>query len=128
MLFNNVGNTAVCMEVTTTPLAIPYRNYILDNIFGDSDNGMIWPSNGSFFKGNMVQPTGYTYAMTAVFQTSLVANPGDDNVVWGNVFPGDYSIAGGYRGGAADVWIGNFADDVAEAEVGDNGLTLAVPT
>lgn len=126
-LWHNAGGTSYGMEVGTTPLAIPYRNYVVGNIFADSDNGMRWESNGSFFWGNMVQPTGYAYSMTDVFQTSTVANPGDDNVVWGNTFPGDYSLAGGYRGGAADAWLGNWADDTAEAEVGDNGITLLPP-
>jgi hypothetical protein len=126
-LWNNGGNTAAGMRVTTTPLAIPYRNYVVGNIFADSDNGCIWPSNGSFFWNNMFQPTGYAYSMVQVLNTSLVANPGDDNMVWGNTFPGDYSIAGGYRGGAADAWLGNWADDIAEPEVGDNGITILPP-
>lgn len=127
-LWNNAGNTSTCMEVGTTPLAIPYRNHVVGCKFYDSDNGMRWESNGSYFYNNMVQPTGYAYAMTDVFQTSTVANPGDDNVVWNNCFPGDYSIAGGYRPGAADSWLGNWADDTAEAEVGDNGIAFARPT
>lgn len=128
-LFHNaVAGGAVPLLVGTTPLAIPYRNHIVGNKFYDNDNGAIFPCNGSFIYGNMFQPVGYAYSNTLVLQTSLIANPGDDNVVWGNVFPGDYSIVGGYRPGAADVWIGNFADDVAEAEVGDNGLTIARPT
>jgi len=127
-LFNNVGNTAFCMETTTTPLAIPYRNYILGCYFHDSDNGVEWSMNGSFILGCLFQPTGYAYAMIQVLNTSTVANPGDDNIVAENVFPGDYSIAGGYRPGAADAWLGNWADDTAEAEVGDNGITIARPT
>lgn len=126
-LFHNVGGTAYAMQVGTTPLAIPYRNHVMGNKVYDCDNGIIWPSNGSFFSGNLLQPVGYAYAMTAVLQTSIVANPGDDNVVWGNTLAGDYSIAGGYRAGAADVWIGNLAEDLAEAEVGDNGFTIARP-
>lgn len=126
-LWNNVGNTAIGMEVTTTPLAIPYRNQILYNIFDDSDNGMKWPSNGSLFAHNYVKPVGYAYSMADVFQTSIVANPGDDNLVVGNFFGGDYSIAGGYRGGAADEWFGNFSPDIAEAEVADNGITILPP-
>lgn len=126
-LFHNAGGTAICMEVTTTPLAIPYRNHVVGNKFYDCDNGMVWESNGSFFYDNMVQPVGYAYSMTDVFQTSTVANPGDDNVVWGNTFPGDYSIAGGYRSGAADVWLGNWANDIAEGEVADNGITILPP-
>jgi hypothetical protein len=66
--------------------------------------------------------------MVAAFQTSLVANPGDDNHVVGNYFGGDYSIAGGYRGGAADEWYGNFSPDIAEAEVADNGIVILPPT
>lgn len=127
-LWNNVGNTATGMIVTTTPLAIPYRNHIIGNVFEDSDNGMIWPSNGSEFYLNRVKPTGYAYTMVQAFNTSIVGNPGDDNHVVGNYFGGDYSIAGGYRGGAADEWYGNFSPDTAEAEVGDNGITLLPPT
>lgn len=128
-LWNNVGNDAAGMRVTTTPLAIPYRNHIVDCLFYDSDNHCIWPSNGSYFYRNMFQSVGYAYSAVQNLNTSLVANPGDDNVVFGNYFGGDYSIAGGYRPGAADEWIGNFSPDTAEAEVGtDNGLTIARPT
>lgn len=125
--WNNVANDAACMRVTTTPLAIPYRNHVVGNVFEDSDNGIIWPANGSLFEGNRVKPVGYTYAMVQAFNTSLVASPGDDNHVVGNYFGGDYSIAGGYRGGAADEWYGNFSPDVAEAEVGDNGIVILPP-
>lgn len=128
-LFHNaVAGGAVAMIVTTTPLAIPYRNHIVGCKFYDNDNHVIWPCNGSFVYGCMFQPVGYAYAATQVLNTSIVGNPGDDNVVFGNCMPGDYSIAGGYRPGAADAWLGNWADDVAEAEVGDNGITIARPT
>lgn len=127
-LWNNVANTATGMIVTTTPLAIPYRNHIIGNVFEDSDNGMMWPSNGSLFAHNYVKPTGYAYTMVQAFNTSLVANPGDDNLVVGNFFGGDYSIAGGYRGGAADEWFGNFSPDIAEAEVSASGITILPPT
>ncbi|MFH1553485.1 MAG: hypothetical protein ABII76_01280 [Pseudomonadota bacterium] len=128
-LWHNGGGTAICMETTTTPLAIPYRNYVIGNVFHDSDNGMVWSSNGSFFMNNIVQPVGYAYAMTSAFQTSTVGNPGDDNIVTGNVLPGDYALAGLlYRGGAADVWLGNLSDDVADGNVGDNGWTISRPS
>ena len=126
--FHNGTTTATCLEVGTTPVTVPKYNYIAHNRFVDCDNGVRWESEGSFFIGNVLIVAGPGYTMTDVFQTDTVANAGDNNVVTGNLFPGDYSIAGGYRGGAADVWVGNFADDVAEAEVGDNGITLAVPT
>ena len=51
------------------------------------------------------------------------------NQVVGNYFDGDYSNAGGYtaEGSGNDNWVGNVAFDVAEAEVGDNGWTIAEP-
>jgi hypothetical protein len=127
-LFHNaVGGGAIPLWANTTPLAIPYRNHILRNIFWDSDNGAVFPCNGSEIAHNLFQPTGYAYAMTQVLNTSVGGNPGDDNVVYANTFPDDYSIAGGYTGGAADIWIGNFAPDIAEAEVADNGFTILPP-
>lgn len=128
-LFHNaVGGGAIPLWANTTPVAIPYRNHILNNIFWDNDNGMVFPCNGCEIRGNVFQPVGYAYAMTQVLNTSVGGNPGDDNLVIGNYFPGDYSIAGGYNPGAADVWLGNFADDVAEPEIADNGITISRPT
>lgn len=127
-LFNNVGNTAVGMEVTTTPLAIPYRMHVVGCHFYDNDNGAIIPMNGSFVRECSFQKNGYAYAGVQVLNTSIVANPGDDNMVFGNYFEGDFSIAGGYRMGTNDYPMGNFSDDVAEAEVDATGLVVAVPT
>lgn len=128
-LFHNaVAGGAIPLWADTTPLAIPYRNHIIGCKFYDSDNGAVFPCNGSYWYGNMFQPVGYAYSMTQVLNTSVGGNPGDDNVLWGNCFPGDYSIVGGYNPGAADVWVGNWCDDTAEAEVGDNGIGFARPT
>jgi len=124
---NAVGGGAVPLLVGTTPLAIPYRNHVLRNIFWDSDNGAIFPCNGSEVRDNLFQKVGYAYTMTQVLNTSVGGNPGDDNIVTGNHFQGDYSNTGGYLAGAADDWTGNFAEDVAKAEVGDNGWTIARP-
>lgn len=127
-LFNNGANTAVGMEVTTTPLAIPYRNHIVNCMFYDSDNGAIFPMNGSYVYGSMFQKTGYAYTMAQVLNTSTVANPGDDNVVFNCYFTGDFSIAGGYRPGAADTWFGCYSDDLAEAEVdAATGIVIGRP-
>jgi len=127
-LFHNATpGGAIPLFADDTPLAIPYRNHVVGNVFWDSDNGAIFPCNGSVISGNVFQPTGYAYSMTQVLNTTVGGNPGDDNLVVGNYLPGDYSIVGGYAGGAADVWSGNYATDVAEAEVGDNGLTILPP-
>lgn len=128
-LFHNaVAGGAIPLYAAVTPLAIPYRNHIVGCRFYDSDNGAVFPCNGSYWYDNMFQPVGYAYSMTQVLNTSVGGNPGDDNVVWNNCFPGDYSIAGGYNPGAADAWLGNWADDTTEGEVGDNGITIARPT
>ena len=127
-LFHNAGGTAACISLGVAPLAIPYRCHIIGNVFWDCDNGVDHPCNGCEIAQNRFQPVGYAYTMTTVLRTNTIANPGDDNIVWGNVMPGDYSIVGGYVPGAADTWIGNMADDTAEAEVGDNGWTIARPT
>ena len=52
-----------------------------------------------------------------------------ENIVVGNSFSGDYSNTGGYYANAANPgnWVGNVAEDVLEAEVADNGFTVAVP-
>lgn len=128
-LWNNVANSAVGMRVTTTPLAIPYRNHIKGCMFYDSDNGAIWPMNGGYVYGCTFQQTGYAYTMVQCLNTSLVANPGDDNMVYNCWFGGDFSLAGGYRGGAADTWFGCFSDDLAEAEVdAATGIVIGRPT
>jgi hypothetical protein len=115
------------MRVRNCPTAIPYRNFILGNYFYDNENGVYWPCNGSIFRGNVLQKAGFAFTMTTVLATNDGAGAGEGNVVAQNVLTGDYSIVGGYRGGATDIWIGNFADDVAEAEVADNGLTILPP-
>lgn len=128
-LFHNaVAGGAIALWANTTPLAIPYRNHVIGNWFWDNDNHVIFPCNGSEFHGNFFQKTGFAYAAAQVLETSLGGNPGDDNIVTGNTFEGDYSIAGGFNPGAADYWSGNISDDVAAAQVGDNGLTIARPT
>jgi len=126
-LWHNAGGTACGLISTTTPLAIPYRQHVVNCQFYDNDNHLDCAMNGSFVRGCTFQQVGYAYTATVSLRTSQGGNPGDDNVISGNVLTGDYSVAGGYTGGAADIWIGNFADDVAEAEVGDNGITILPP-
>jgi len=60
----------------------------------------------------------------------LRAGTRGENVVSGNAFGNlDYSNVGGLWPNAANPggWAGNTSEDVAEAEVGDNGLTIAPP-
>lgn len=127
-LFHNAGGSATALWTGTTPLAIPYRNHIIGNRFMDNDNHIDFQMNGGSITDNIVQKTGYAYTATVVVRTTLPGNPGDDNIVSRNVFEGDYSNVGGYIAGAADFWTGNISDDTAEAEVGDNAITLTRPS
>ena len=126
-LWNNAGNTSTGIISTTTPAAVPYRQYIQRCNFYDNDNAVDCAMNGSFVTDCNFQKVGYAYTSIVVLRTSQGGNPGDDNIVTRNHFQGDYSNAGGYHAGAADDWTGNFAEDVAETEVGDNGWTIARP-
>jgi len=50
------------------------------------------------------------------------------NVVFGNLFAGDYDADTLYTAGASgDVWVGNWAQDTAETEVSDNAITIDEP-
>ena len=124
--FNNAGNTSTAL-VSDGVVALPTRNVVAGNVFMDSDNHMVFPGNGNLVQSNVFQAVGVTYTAIQILNTDTAADPGNHNIVTGNILPGDYSQAGGYRGGAADVWIGNLAEDVAEPECGDNGFTILVP-
>ena len=126
MLYHNAGGTATAIFEAVSPVAIPYRNYIRRCTFFDNDNHVDIAANGTIVVDNVFQKAGFTYTATQVLRLTRGAG-GDNNIVTRNTLTGDYSIVGGYRGGAADIWIGNYADDVAEAEVGDNGLTILPP-
>jgi hypothetical protein len=124
---NAVGGGAVPLLTQTNALAVPFRNRVIGCTFQDSDNGMIFSGTASLIQGNIFQVVGPTRTMTLVLQSSTIAMPGIDNIVTGNLFPGDYSIVGGYRSGVGDVWSGNIAEDVAEPEVSADGWTLLPP-
>ena len=126
-LFHNGGGTATGLLAAVTPLAIPYRNHVVNCKFWDSDNHAIFPMNGSEITGCVFQKVGYAYTATQVLQTSVGGNPGDDNVVYFNRLTGLYTVAAGYTAGAADSWEGNFNENIAHANVADNGWTVGPP-
>lgn len=102
---------------------LPYECILEDNIFMENENHVVCPFLMSLIRGN-------TFFSGNLIPTTLMLDlrNGGSNIVTGNVFQGDYSNVGGYYGGAGDAWIGNLANDVAEAEVGDNGFTILPPT
>ncbi len=119
--------TATAIYTGTTPLAIPYRNHIIGNIFFNNDNNIDFQCNGSRIMQNIVQATSVDVTATVNVRTTLPGNPGDDNIVSDNIFEGDYSNTGGYIAGTHDMWVGNICSDTAETEVGDNGFSVAIP-
>ncbi len=125
--FHNGGGTGVAIRSGTTPLAIPYRNKIIGCQFYENDNHVYVGMNASIVQDNVFQAAGKVYSATIKLRTTDAGGDGNNNLVVGNYLPGDYSVAGGYVGAATDEWIGNFASDIAEAEVGDNGITILPP-
>jgi hypothetical protein len=97
------------------------QGHILGCWFRDCKNGIVAALKGSYVQGCTFGPNGEN-AVTK----HLSLSGGSNNVVTGNYMGGDYSTAV-YVAGTSDNWNGNFCEDDAEAEVGDNGLSIAVP-
>jgi len=119
------------ITITATPTASPYQTHILNNTFQECAEYITIEAGGynaSIIAGNhFVRATG-ALAATTTFINLGTGSLGYNQVV-GNYFDGDYSNAGGYTAetNALDNWVGNFAYDVAEVEVSDSGITVAVP-
>lgn len=123
--FIHVGaNNALAIYTSASAIADPYRIHILNNVFNDCDGYIDSPLNSATIKGNVLKGSGHGYTPSVLLDLA----GGNDNTVTGNHFGGDYSHVGGYQEGAGDDWVGNTAEDLAEAEVADNGFTIAVPT
>jgi hypothetical protein len=128
--WRSAGGAAFAICITDTTHTLPLQCRFHNNLFWSNENHVgsidaLRSFNGGLFTGNVFDDNAYI-ATTVVldFRASTISN-----IAVGNYFGGDYSIAGGYHDsvGAPANWIGNFAEDVAEAEVGDNGLTIAPP-
>lgn len=99
----------------------PQRIRIIGNIIQNCTNGIQLDSCLGLFKDNILDGIG-----TINLDTKKAS--GAKNIVIGNFFGGDYSIAGGYQAAADDLsWFGNTSPDTAEAEVDAAGRTIGVP-
>ena len=117
--------------VTNTNEADPFMCEITNNIFWENENHVgsidnLRNFNVSLFRGNVFHE-GVLIAATS--KLDLRGGTRGRNIVTGNDFCGDYSNAGGYYANAAlpGNWVGNFAEDLLEVTVADNGITIAVP-
>lgn len=124
-------SSAFAIIVTDASHTNPYECHIRNNVFWENENhigslGGIRSFNVSTFTGNIFH---IGQLITATVMLDMRGGSLGNNIVVGNTFQGDYSNTGGYYAHAGDpgMWIGNVAEDIAEAEVGDNGFTIAVP-
>ena len=129
--FRRGNSTAFAIIVSDSAHTNPYECHINGCTFWENENHV--GSLGGIRSFNMSTITNNIFhegvLIAATIKLDLRGGSQGHNIVTGNVFGGDYSNPGGYYGHAAapDFWVGNFAEDVAEAEVGDNGLTIAPP-
>lgn len=129
--FAEFDASSPCITITNTGTALPYQTHIFGCTFQECAEYIhsgIYGWNVSIIAGNFFVSAGGALAATTEYIDLGAGGQGYNQVV-GNYFSGDYSNTGGYtaHANALDNWVGNFAQDVAEAEVGDNGITIAEP-
>lgn len=132
-ILNNIfgfitGVGGACIDSTNTGYADAYRTYIANNWFHESTTGIDASLNVGAVIDNVFNVDGPNPMTTVV---DLRGGTQGENIVCGNYFgDADYSNAGGFYANAGNPggWAGNVSQDTAEAEVGDNGWTIAVPT
>ena len=103
-----------------------------DNIFHNGLRHLYARARSWVIRRNIFQAVGIGadgLALTATTKINLSGAQSGYNNLYDNQFGGDFSNTGGYTASAAsDDWAGNFSSDTAEAEVGDNGITIAQPS
>ena len=129
--YRRADTTAFAIITTDSSYANAYMCVVQDNLFWENENhiGSLGDNksfNLTLFKDNVFHE-GVLIAATRMLD--LRGGSQGKNIVVGNYLCGDYSNTGGYYANAANPgnWVGNSAEDVAEAEVGDNGWTVAPP-
>lgn len=92
-------------------------------------NGRVCEVRDNTFMEYGISAAGAVAAVCTLALDLSGTSSGGNNVT-GNTMMGDYAQAGLYKPGASgDCWLGNFADDTSEAEVGtDTGITILAPT
>jgi hypothetical protein len=119
------------ITVTATGTSDPYQTHILGCTFQECAEYITSVVGG--WNASVIMNNVFAEATGDLAATTTYINLGNGslgyNIVTQNILSGDYSNTGGYTAevGALDNWVGNYAFDVAEAEVGDNGISIAVP-
>ena len=102
---------------------------IEDCIFHSNTQHIVCRMRQSVIQGCVFAGKGLTAAGSMAAPSKCIdisGATGGCNIVTKNLLGGDYSTAL-YVPGTDDDWVGNFSADVAEDEVADNGVTIAVP-
>lgn len=127
------ANTAFAIYTGNTPTADPLLCRIERNLFRECDNmiGSLASSHG--FGSTVIKDNEFALCpqIAVALVIDLRGGHVGHNTVTGNHFASsaDYSNVGGYWDNAAHAgdWTGNISVDTAEAEVGDNCITLLPP-
>ena len=127
--FNDIlGTGGTGIECDDTSTHVPGGMTIAHNRFHNCSNYIDMASCGSteFLHNNFMAITGgVTQVVRYLYFRNVSATY--KNVMFGNIFGGDYSIAGGYQFNTNDSWQGNWAIDTAEGEVDAIGHVLGIP-
>lgn len=135
--FAEFAATGGAITVTDTSIADPYQTHIIGCTFQECDEYITrdcaggW--NQSVIWNNVLPDATHDAAFpagaggTAVFIDMRGGSNGYNKVCGNWLGSDDYAEAGGYYAGTGDEWSGNYHEDTAEAEVGDNGITIDPP-
>lgn len=124
---HHTGATAgTAIADTDVSVLSAYRWLIEDCDFYENDNHIDLAANVSIIRRCEFLTDG-TYPAVKIIdlRTGTIGH----NMVTKCTLMGDYSNTGGYYDTAAGAgcWVGNFAQDTLESEVGDNSITIAPP-
>jgi len=129
--YMNTATNGICISGVEAG-GLSYSGWVIErcefmsSLQGIDINGRACVIRDCMFSEYGINPAGaVAQLMTTGIDLSGTSSGG--NMVYGNWFPGDYSTARYVAGASGDSWVGNYADDVAETEVGDNAITLTEP-
>lgn len=134
--FAEMPSNHPAITVTDTSTADPYQTHIIGNTFQECDEYITRDCAGgwnqtlvahNFFPDATHDATFPGGADGTDVFIDMRGGSNGYNTVTGNWLGGTYSNAGGYYAGTADNWVGNYSEDVTSGQVGDNGITVAVP-
>jgi len=122
-IYNNVFTSLATAIYGNASVKTVYRCRILNNLFDDKIDtaGINMTARACLIKGNDF--TSDTTLLIDTYKNSV----GEMNIVTGNTLPVT-AYETNCTGAPTDNWLGNFCNDVGSSLVGDNGITIGIPT